>query len=105
MLLSTLALALLVSQSVQAFQVGTSTTCARSTASSLKAHVEGQQDDGRRAFMATGMAAAASFLLPQMPAHADEGVDYKAVAKDIMELVKKNPDWGPSEFFPFFTIL
>ena len=55
------------------------------------------EDDSRRTFMASSVAAAAALMLPIMPAHADGGVDYKAVAADIMELVKKNPDWGPSE--------
>jgi hypothetical protein len=37
-----------------------------------------------------------------LPVSADDSstptVDYKAVAKDIMDLVNKNPDWGPSKF-------
>ena len=97
MFLRTLAIALLISPTAQAFQVGTSTATRTKPVVALKAHAEGQDDDGRRAFMATGMAAVASLMLPQMPANADGGVDYKAVAKDIMKLVEKNPDWGPSK--------
>ena len=60
----------------------------------------------RRTFTVNGMAAAVtSLFLPQimtsLPASADDSstsVDYKAVAKDIMDLVNKNPDWGPSKF-------
>ena len=55
------------------------------------------EDGSRRNFVAASMAAAASLMLPTMPARA-EGVDYKAVAADVMDLVKKNPDWGPSEY-------
>ena len=106
MFLRTLAIALLVSPMAQAFQVGISTAKrAKSVALLLKAHHadEGQDDDGRRAFMATGMTAAASWMLPPMPAHAvDGGVDYKAVAQDVMKLVEKNPDWGPSKYFFIF---
>ena len=54
------------------------------------------EDGSRRNFVAASMAAAASLMVPTMPAHAED-VDYKAVAADIMELVKKNPDWGPSK--------
>lgn len=53
--------------------------------------------EDRRAFVASSMAAAASLMLnPTLPAQADGGVDYKAVASDIMELCQKNPDWGPT---------
>ena len=96
MLLRSLFFGLLVSPSAHAFQSSTSTSM-RVKQMTMNSHVEGQEDTGRRAFMATGMTAAASLLLPQFPAYADEGVDYKAVAKDIMGLVEKNPDWGPSE--------
>ena len=54
------------------------------------------EDDARRSFLATSVAAATSFMLPSMPAKAD-GVDYKAVAADIMDLVKADPDKGPSK--------
>jgi len=55
------------------------------------------KDDARRGFLATGMAAAAFYwMIPTQRARA-EGVDYKAVAADVMDLVKKNPDWGPSK--------
>lgn len=54
----------------------------------------------RRAFLSTGMAAVAAAIvtattdLPR-PAFAD-GVDYKAVSNDIADLIKANPDWGPT---------
>ena len=52
----------------------------------------------RRGFLATGGMVAATALLPHSkPAFADDGVDYKAVAKDIMNLVKDDPDKGPSK--------
>lgn len=55
----------------------------------------------RRAFVSSGILAAASTLLvtsqPDLALAAAEGVDYKAIAKDIMDLVEKNPDWGPSK--------
>lgn len=84
--------------SSHAFQVPTQV---RTTATSLAATSE---DDARRIFLGSSMAAAASLMLPTMPAHAaDGGVDYKAVAADIMDLVKKNPDWGPSKFTYFLS--
>jgi hypothetical protein len=92
----TIALALLslAITKVHAFQVGTTST--RPT-SALHDGSE-YNDDGRRAFVVSSMAAAAaSFLMPSMPAYAEGRVDYKAVATDIMDLVKKNRDWGPSE--------
>lgn len=106
MFLKSLVLALLVATN-DAFQVGTgrnlhATTTALSS-SRLKVHVDnGQQlynnHDGRRSFLVAGAACAASLLLqPIIPVHADGGVDYKAVAKDVMALVNENPDWGPSE--------
>ncbi|CAB9525067.1 c peroxidase, mitochondrial [Seminavis robusta] len=57
---------------------------------------ESSSDDARRAFMATGAVGAFSLMMPNLPAHAADGVDYKAVASDIMDLVKANPDWGPT---------
>jgi hypothetical protein len=77
-----------------AFQAGLISTSRPATV--LKA-VEEQQDDARRTFVATSMAAAASLFVPQTPpALAAGSVDYKAVASDIMDLVQKNPDWGPT---------
>jgi hypothetical protein len=55
----------------------------------------------RRGFLVAGGMAAATALLPNMPAIADGGVDYKAVASDIMDLVKSDPDKGPSKFISF----
>ena len=98
MLLRTLFVVLLASPSAQAFQASTFTSVGAKQATVLKSHLEDQEDAGRRAFVGAGLTAAVSLMLPQMPAYADEGVDYKAVAKDIMGLVEKNPDWGPSEF-------
>lgn len=97
MLMRSLLFALLVSPSAHSFQVSTSTS-ANAKRVALKSHSDDQTDGGRRTFMATGVTAAASLMLPKLPAYADGGVDYKAVAKDIMKLVEKNPDWGPSEY-------
>lgn len=51
----------------------------------------------RRNFLATGIATgvAAAFSSPP-PALAADGVDYKAVASDIADLIKKKPDQGPT---------
>ena len=82
--------------SIHAFQIS-STTHRRSVtslkASSLDAH------DTRRSFLQTcAMGTVASMLFQPPPAAhaAASSVDYKAVASDIAELVKKNPDWGPT---------
>lgn len=103
-LIQAVALALLgLGTSIYAFQVGPSSSCScRASSLALTAirKDESLQDDSRRAFVTTGTATALSFLLlPQTPsvAHAEGGVDYKAVASDVMDLVKKNPDWGPSK--------
>jgi len=56
-------------------------------------------DLDRRAFVAAGSLASLSVFLPfPAPANAEAAtvVDYKAVAKDVADLVKANPDWGPT---------
>ncbi|KAL3908664.1 MAG: hypothetical protein SGILL_008398 [Bacillariaceae sp.] len=79
---------LLAGQHVQAF-LPTFSSKAAVRSSELAAH-------DRRDFVTGGIAAVSSLLLPQvLPANAAD-VDYKAVAKDIMDLVEKNPDWGPT---------
>jgi len=59
----------------------------------------------RRAFFWTSVAASLAVTIPivQSPlppvvsaAHAATTTDYKAVASDIADLFKKNPDWGPT---------
>ena len=78
-----------------AFQISPLSLTTRASALHVSAIPEAS-DDSRRAFVANSVFAGVSFLLyPSMPAHAD-GVDYKAVASDIMDLVKANPDWGPT---------
>jgi hypothetical protein len=58
---------------------------------------------GRRAFVAGGvMAAASTLLFPQYAMADGNSVDYKAVAKDIIDVIQKNPDWGPSKFSNLF---
>jgi len=94
---------------ISAFQVATTTSTSSSrTTTPLKAVQQDTEDDSRRTFMASSMAAvAASFLggVSQAPAPAyaaaaaAKEVDYKAVASDIMALVKKNPDYGPSKLY------
>ena len=53
-------------------------------------------NDRRSFLVAASGVTAATLLSPTLPASADE-VDYKAVASDIMDLVKKDPDKGPSK--------
>lgn len=50
----------------------------------------------RRGFLVASGMAAATLLSPTLPAFAED-VDYKSVASDIMDLVKKDPDKGPSK--------
>ena len=93
-LVSTLCL-LLATQNGQAFLPTASKAKASMRTTELAAHA-----DDRRTFMTGGIAAATSLLLPKiLPANAAD-VDYKAVAKDIMDMVEKNPDWGPSKILP-----
>jgi hypothetical protein len=91
------ALLSLLGSSVDSFQPVGRLSSKLST--SLQAHSQHYDvaNPDRRVFVTGGLVAAASALLLPQPALAD-GVDYKAVAKDIMELVEKNPDWGPSEW-------
>jgi hypothetical protein len=107
MFLKSLALAFLVS-ATDAFhpvRMGHHTDPATTTAPSTvswKVHVERDQREendpnGRRSFMIGGTACIASLLIPTGAVRAEGGVDYKAVAKDIMALVEANPDWGPSK--------
>jgi Peroxidase len=88
-----------------AFQVapplGVTTTRASSVLHASNTAEEASYDDSRRTFMASGVMAGISSLFvlqPTMPARAADaaGVDYKAVANDIMNLVKANPDKGPT---------
>jgi catalase (peroxidase I) len=58
----------------------------------------------RRAFLANGAVATVAATIGTRPAHAEdnesspesEPLDYKAVANDISQAVKDNPDWGPT---------
>ncbi|KAL3903123.1 MAG: hypothetical protein SGARI_005520 [Bacillariaceae sp.] len=96
MIASSLCLFLAATTNVHSFQLQQSKpTVTPNSNSALHALSDGGD---RRSFMNGGVAAAASLLLPQFsaPANAADAVDYKAVAQDIMDLVKKNPDWGPS---------
>jgi len=52
--------------------------------------------DNRRSFFGLVATSFTSVVVGITPAIADESVDYKAVADDIADLVKKNPDWGPT---------
>ena len=49
----------------------------------------------RRAFIWSGVATSLALTTSPLPSVA-AGVDYKAVASDISDLVKTNPDWGPT---------
>jgi hypothetical protein len=73
----------------------TSTTCL----TALQSDETETSSSGRRAFVTGGVMAAASVLfLPHYATADDSAVDYKAVAKDVIDAVQKNPDWGPSKF-------
>lgn len=67
------------------------------TTATFALHAESKNFADRRCFLSVGgMAAATSFLSPKLAYAAD--VDYKAVAKDIMDIVNSDPDKGPSKF-------
>jgi hypothetical protein len=51
--------------------------------------------DSRRYFLWSGFMTTAALGLP-WPAHAATSPDYKAVSADIVELIRKTPDWGPT---------
>ena len=69
------------------------------TRSNTAFHESNDVATDRRGFLGGILATAATAVLisPTMPAYAAD-VDYKAVANDIIDLVKSDPDKGPSEF-------
>jgi hypothetical protein len=86
---------------VQPFQpIGTAIRVPKTSTTSLTALQSDENSvSGRRAFVTGGvMVAASALLLPQYATADSISVDYKAVAKDIIDIVQKNPDWGPSKF-------
>jgi hypothetical protein len=88
--------AVLLSSSTEAFSPSiVARPAATASSSSFALHAIRDVADRRGFFIASGMAAATALLSPTMPAFADD-VDYKAVAKDIMDLVNKDPDKGPT---------
>ena len=67
-------------------------------ATAITMSASSENDSNRRSFVTQSVAAAAAFSLGlgvQQPAVAAD-VDYKAVAQDIMDLVKADPDKGPT---------
>lgn len=113
--LTTLCLFLLQKTNVESFQQPSIISIGQpklTTTTSLKVQDDENTNNiagGRRAFVTSGvMAVASSLFLPQLAVADGSGggssVDYKAVAQDIMDLVKKNPDWGPSEFAPMVVV-
>ena len=96
-------LALFSGQSVYAFappSISAATTTKTITAgSALYSTTKNDENgvDGRRAFLSTSTVACLACLFGKPSfVHADGDVDYKAVAADIADIVKKNPDKGPT---------
>ena len=95
-------LALFSGQSVYAFapsSISAATTTKTITAgSALYSTTKNDENgvDGRRAFLSTSTVACLACLFKPTLALADGDVDYKAVAADIADIVKKNPDKGPT---------
>jgi len=96
-------LTLLSGQSVYAFvppsitATATKTTTVGSALYSTTKSNDENGVDGRRAFLSTSTVACLACLFKPTFAHADGGdVDYKAVAADIADIIKKNPDKGPT---------
>lgn len=108
--LSAISLFCLLGRSVTGFQ-----SLSNRPACRLATEVYAQNENSRRTFVTGSVAATiASLGWPYNLVHAEDSpvaaaasssVDYKAVASDIMDLVKKNPDWGPSEFACLFFSL
>ena len=93
-------LALLSGQSAYAFAPSITATTKTTTAGSALYSTTKSNDengvDGRRAFLSTSAAACLACLFKPTIVHADGDVDYKAVAADIADIIKKNPDKGPT---------
>ena len=91
----------------QAFSPSATSVARRATSTSSATfvlHAKSKNVADRRDFLvAGGMAVATSLLTPKL-AYADD-VDYKAVAKDIMDIVNSDPDKGPSKFGYMFAAL
>ena len=93
-------LALLSGQSVYAFAPSVSTAAKTTTSGSALYSTTKSNDengvDGRRAFLSTSAAACLACLFKPIIVHADGDVDYKAVAADIADIIKKDPNKGPT---------
>ena len=93
-------LALLSGQLAYAFVPSSITTAKTTTAGSALYSTTKSNDengvDGRRVFLSTSTVACLACLFKPTLVHADGGVDYKAVAADIADIIKKNPDKGPT---------
>jgi cytochrome c peroxidase len=90
----TAATTLLLTSSTHAFSPSLTSPAVKSSRIALSAGNTNVAD--RRGFLiSSGVAAATALLSPARPAVAAD-VDYKAVASDIMDLVKKDPDKGPT---------
>lgn len=82
----------------QAFQIPTSSSRRPLDTTSLSAHADAEVvGTERRAFLLGTLGAASVSLMGLVPQKANAvGVDYKAVSRDIADLIKKEPDWGPT---------
>jgi len=93
-------LTLLSGQSAYAFAPPSVTSTAKTTTagSALYSTTKSNENgvDGRRAFLSTSAVACLGCLFKPTMVHADGDVDYKAVAADIADIIKKNPDKGPT---------
>ena len=95
--------ALLSGQSVYAFApsgitaaTAKTTTTARSALYSTTKSNDENGVDGRRAFLSTSAVGCLACLFKPTLVNADGDVDYKAVAADIADIIKKDPDKGPT---------
>jgi len=93
-------LVLLSGQSAYAFAPSRTTTAKTTTAGSALYSTTKSNDengvDGRRAFLSTSTVACLACLFKPTMVNANGDVDYKAVAADIADIIKKNPDKGPT---------
>lgn len=77
------------------FQIGPHPRVTTQLASSPQVDAEDRRSFLVAGFSTVAAAAAAAFWQPN-DAFAESGVDYKAVSKDISDLVKADPDKGPT---------
>ena len=103
MLIKVLSCVALISiQSAYAFAPSSVTTPAKTTtaaSSALYSTTKSNDEngvDGRRAFLTTSTVGCLACLFKPSLVHADGDVDYKAVAADIADIIKSDPNKGPT---------